>query len=101
MKRCSKCKQLHTLDSYAKLTRGKDGRRAQCKACDKKYRNSNKKPQMPAEDDEYTINSATMRNHLYLHFGFEDHRPNTSEYYNIKKYHKDSINIITTIKQAK
>ena len=56
---------------------------------------------MPTEEEEYTINSATMRNHLYLHFGFEDRRANTRESYDLRKYYKDSINITTTIKQAK
>lgn len=90
-RKCSKCGKYKPAEAFAKLERGVDGRRAQCKDCDRKYRNKRKKAPMPKETDEYTINSVTMMNHYYLHFGFTERRYNNSEYAELLKYEKTPI----------
>ena len=96
-KRCSKCNKVQPLSEYTKLRAGKEGLRAQCKRCDKRYRNKNKKPKMPGENDPYQVNSVTMQDHFYLHFGFQDRRYNASEYADAAKYVKAYVDT-TTIK---
>lgn len=99
-KRCSKCGRVQDLTEFTKLKAGKKGRRAQCKRCDKRYRNKNKKPRMPADGEPYQVNSVTMNDHFYLHFGYQDRRYNASEYADAAKYVKAYINT-TTIKTNK
>ena len=90
-KRCSKCGKAKPLEAYTKFAKGKDGRRAQCKECDKRYRNKRKKQALPREGDSYELNNATMSNHFYLHFGFTDRRYNATEYGDYTKYKKEYI----------
>lgn len=85
-RKCSKCGKQKPKEAYNKLPRGKDGLRAQCKECDRKYRNKRKQPPMPKEGEEYRIDSTTVRNHFYLHFGFTERRYNHTEGYDMTKY---------------
>lgn len=94
-RQCSKCGKEKDLEQFAKLKRGKHGRRAQCKTCDSSYRNENKKEKMPTDGEAYRINATTMQDHFYLHFGFTERRYNTSEWYDTKKYNIETININT------
>lgn len=41
MKTCSKCKTTKSLKDFASRSKAKDGKRSQCKECDKKYRADN------------------------------------------------------------
>lgn len=91
MKICSACKVNKPLDKFSKLFRGKLGYRAQCKACDKSYREKNQKPKMPKDNKKYEVNEITMTNHFYLHFGFSERRYKESEWYESKKYNIDPI----------
>lgn len=85
-RKCSKCGKLKPIEAFAKFEKGRDGRRAQCKECDRRYRIKRKKKPMPKEGDGYIVNSITMMNHFYLHFGFTDRRYNASEYADSVKY---------------
>jgi hypothetical protein len=99
-KRCSKCQRSQPLSEYTKLKAGKKGRRAQCKSCDKRYRHANKKPKMPKEHEDYTINKVTVGDHFYLHFGFTDRPYHQSENKQAAKYLITPLNT-TTIKTKK
>jgi hypothetical protein len=92
MKKCTKCGQEKAISEFNKFPHGKDGLRAQCKDCDKEYRKINKRGKMPQEGDEYVINSTTMQNHYYLHFGFTERIYTASEWREMSKYNIDSIN---------
>ena len=85
-RKCSQCGKYKPKEGFAKLDHGKDGVRAQCKDCDRKYRNKRKRLPMPKEGDEYRIDETTVRNYFYLHFGFTDRRYNHSEGYEMSKY---------------
>ena len=60
---------MKPLDDFAKFIRGKHGHRAQCKACDSDYREQ-RGLKIPMEHMEYDVNDETMKNHMFLHFGF-------------------------------
>ena len=66
---CTKCKTMQSLDSYSKLINGRNGRRSQCKQCDRVY-NSSKGLRVPLESSNYVLNRVTMMNHMYIHFGW-------------------------------
>ena len=85
-RKCSQCGKYKPKDGFNKMPRGKDGRRSQCKDCDRKYRNKRKRSPMPKEGEEYRIDSTTLRNHFYLHFGFTERRYNHTEGYEMNKY---------------
>jgi len=55
---------------------------------------------MPGENEAYEVNSVTMSDHFYLHFGFQDRRYNASEYADAAKYVKAYVDT-TTIKTNK
>ncbi len=90
-RKCSKCEKYKPREAFAKLERGVDGRRAQCKDCDRKYRNKRKRVPMPSEHETYIINETTMMNHFYLHFGFTERRYNPSEGAELRKYEKEPL----------
>lgn len=41
-KQCTKCGEVKALDTFSASKRGKHGRRAYCKNCERKYRQENK-----------------------------------------------------------
>jgi len=88
---CSKCKKEKNLDQFNKLIRGLDGRRAQCKSCDKQYARQ-RGLKIPQSGAEYKLNKTTMMNHMYIHFGFWEAKMTTIERdqqrKDLKKYYK-------------
>jgi len=80
------------LDQFSKLIRGRNGRRAQCKACDKRY-SEERGLRIPQEGGEYKVNKQTMKNHMYLHFGFWESRFTSVERdqgrRDLRKYYKE------------
>ena len=42
MKQCSKCKQVKPIDQFANRKRNPDGKKYQCKQCEKDYRDANR-----------------------------------------------------------
>lgn len=82
-KTCSSCKRDKDLSDFGKLPSGKGGYRAQCIECDKRYqaryRAMTKKN--PGKTEEYRVDSHTVHNHFYIHFGFtSDLKPYNNEY---------------------
>ena len=77
-KTCSKCKREKPLDQFNKLIRGRDGRRAQCKTCDKNYAEQ-RGLIIPKEGAKYELNKSTMMNHMYIHFGWWESKMTTIE----------------------
>jgi len=99
-RKCSKCNKTKTIDSFSKLVRGKDGYRSQCKECDKAYRDVNKKPVMPRDGEPFRLDTNTVHNHFYIHFGFTEYRYNPSEWSESAKYIINKT-ITTTTKNNK
>lgn len=85
-KKCNKCKRFKELNQFYAMGHGKMGVKSHCIDCEKSYRDSKRKAPMPKEGDEYVIDSNTMRNHFYLHFGFTDRIPVLSELSVASKY---------------
>jgi hypothetical protein len=69
MRKCTKCGEIKPLDEYNRHESYKDGHRRQCKRCDQLYRENKGTAKMPKK---YEINDQTLRNHMYLHFGFNE-----------------------------
>jgi NAD-dependent SIR2 family protein deacetylase len=89
-KECSKCKKMKPIDEFAKFIRGKNGHRAQCKACDSDYREQ-RGLRIPMEDVEYKVNAETMKNHMFLHFGFWESKKASNHNHmskELRKYYK-------------
>lgn len=91
-KECTKCGEVKALDRFSRLAHGKDGRRGQCKACDKAYSQKVNK-RIPVDSAKYEINQQTMRNHMFLHFGFWEPQRGSMERMqdrrDIRKYYKE------------
>ena len=101
MKReCIKCKKEHPIEDFYPLEKGRDGRRARCKYCEKEYRDANKKPVMPRDGEPFRLDTNTVHNHFYIHFGFTEYRYNPSEWSERAKYIIDKP-ITTTTKNNK
>ncbi len=66
---CSKCKNERPILEFNKLIRGRGGRRAQCKHCDKRY-SEQRGLNIPQEGGNYKLTNQTMMNHMYIHFGW-------------------------------
>lgn len=93
-KECSKCQKTKPLDDFAKFIRGKHGHRAQCKACDSDYREQ-RGLKIPMEHMEYDVNDETMKNHMFLHFGFwESNKASAHNHIRreVKKYYQPEQN---------
>mgnify|MGYP006969454174 CR=1 FL=1 len=90
---CTQCKREKPIEEFAVLRRLSTGRRAQCKACDSKYRGEKRGTIAPQDGDIYELNQATMKNHMKLHFGFYESRKHTDfermrERRDIRKYYR-------------
>lgn len=90
---CTKCKREKPIDDFAILKRLSSGRRAQCKACDSKYRGEKRGSIVPQDGDVYELNQPTMKNHMKLHFGFYESRKHTEfermrERRDVRKYYQ-------------
>jgi len=57
------------LDAFSKMVNGREGKRSQCKECDR-LDASKKGLRVPTERSKYTLNKTTMMNHMYIHFGW-------------------------------
>jgi len=68
-RKCSKCNDEKPLESFSKMVNGREGKRSQCKECDR-LDASKKGLRVPTERSKYTLNKTTMMNHMYIHFGF-------------------------------
>ena len=99
-RKCTKCSKIKPIEDFTKLARGKEGRRSQCKACDKDYRVKHKKPVMPRDGEAFKLDTDTVHNHFYIHFGFTEYRYNPSEWSERAKYIIDKT-ITTTTKNNK
>lgn len=92
---CTKCRTERPLNEFANFSRGANGRRAQCKHCDKAYAQKIGK-RLSTESEDYAVNQSTMRNHMYLHFGFWEPARTAMERMqdrrDIKKYYRPEQN---------
>jgi len=87
---CTKCKKTKPLNEFSKFIRGKHGYRAQCKRCDSDYREQ-RGLKIPMENMAYEVNNETMKNHMFLHFGFwESTKASAHQHirYEVKKYYQ-------------
>ena len=88
---CTKCKNERPIDEFNKLIRGRNGRRAQCKHCDKRY-SEQRGLNIPQEGGEYKLNKTTMMNHMYIHFGWWESKMTAVERdqqrRDVRKYYK-------------
>jgi len=87
---CTKCKKTKPLNEFSKFIRGKHGYRAQCKRCDSDYREQ-RGLKIPMENMAYEVNNETMKNHMFLHFGFWDLTKASAHQhirYEVKKYYQ-------------
>lgn len=66
---CSKCKEEKELKHFARLTDTKSGHRPKCKTCSKEYKKE-RGLHIPQASEKYVVDKYTMRNHMYIHFGF-------------------------------
>lgn len=92
---CSKCNNERPLDEYNKLIRGRGGRRAQCKHCDKRY-SEQRGLKVPQEPENYVLDKQTMMNHMYIHFGWWESKMTAIErdqrHRDMRKYYKQEQN---------
>lgn len=88
---CTKCKTERPVEQYNKLIRGRGGRRAQCKHCDKRY-SEQRGLNIPQEGGEYKLNKQTMMNHMFIHFGWWESKMTAVERdqqrRDVRKYYK-------------
>lgn len=72
-RKCKKCQEIKEVTEFGKLSHGRDGLRSQCLECDKKYQNAYRRAKavLPKEGEAYQLTRETMRNHMYIHFGFD------------------------------
>jgi len=68
-KKCSKCKEEKELKHFARLTESKSGYRPKCKSCSKQYKKE-RGLHIPQDSEKYVVDKYTMRNHMFMHFGF-------------------------------
>jgi len=91
-KKCRKCEVIKDITDFGMLSHGRDGRRTQCLECDRNYQKEYRSARAttPKEGQDYLLNSETMRNHFYIHFGFtiEDKENWRLDY---SKYHKTPL----------
>lgn len=92
---CTKCKNERPIEEYNKLIRGRNGRRAQCKHCDKRY-SEQRGLNIPQEGGEYKLNKQTMMNHMFIHFGWWESKMTSVErdqqQRDVRKYYKPEQN---------
>lgn len=93
---CSKCKKKKPLDKFSKLANGREGKRAQCKRCDHDYQ-AQRGLKVPQESSEYKLTRQTMRNHMYIHFGWWESSKTAIErdqaQRDVRKYYKEELKI--------
>ena len=93
---CTKCKKERPIEQFNKLIRGRGGRRAQCKHCDRRY-SEQRGLKVPQEPAEYTLNKQTMMNHMYIHFGWWESKITAIERdqqrRDVRKYYKEEKQI--------
>lgn len=80
------------MDQFNKLIRGRGGRRAQCKHCDRQY-SEQRGLKVPQEPSEYKLTKQTMMNHMYIHFGWWESKMTAIERdqqrRDLRKYYKE------------
>lgn len=89
---CRKCGKVKPLSQFNRLIRGAHGVRAQCKQCESDYRSA-RGLNVPQEPSRYEINADTIKNHMYIHFGWWE-SVNTSierdqRNRDVRKYYKE------------
>lgn len=102
-KKCTKCEVIKPINEFGLLPHGKDGRRTQCLECDRKYQKAYRraKASTPKEGEAYLLNSETIRNHFYIHFGFTIEEKENWRL-DFAKYHKKPIiDQINSLKRRK
>jgi hypothetical protein len=57
------------LKHFARLTDTKSGYRPKCKTCSKQYKRE-RGLHIPQASEKYVVDKYTMRNHMFIHFGF-------------------------------
>ena len=93
---CTKCKKKKAIDQFSKMTRGHNGRRAQCKRCDHDYQ-AQRGLKIPQEGGEYKLTRQTMMNHMFIHFGWWESSRTSVErdqsQRDVRKYYKEEQRI--------
>lgn len=102
-KKCKNCEEIKLIEEFGRIVNGRDGRRAQCLSCDKKYQREYrlKKKKMPTERDGYQLTERTMRDHFYIHFGFTEERKQNWRVDYSKYYQKPLIDKYNELKRKK
>lgn len=91
-KKCKKCTAIKEITHFGRLSHGRNGRRSQCLECDKRYQRQyrSNRAKTPAEGHDYELTQETMKNHFYIHFGFNIlDRENWR--YDYQKYYKEPL----------
>lgn len=89
-RKCKKCQKIKDVSEFGKLPHGKNGLRSQCLECSSKYQREYRRNKAKTPSDQYVINSNTLRDHFYIHFGFNiDYRENWRTDY--MKYYKTPV----------
>lgn len=103
LRKCKNCEQIKSVEEFGRIINGRDGRRAQCLSCDKKYQREYrlKRKKMPRLDEEYQLTERTMRDHFYIHFGFRDEYKENWRIEYTKYYQKPLIDKYNEIKKNK
>ena len=67
-KKCRKCGEVKSVDEFSKDASKKDGKKNQCKACDKAYRQANKEKAAEYGKAYYQANKEKMREQMKAHY---------------------------------
>jgi len=81
-KKCTKCGEVKSLDEFTNAKKGKHGKNARCKSCDKLYYKSNKERIKQRQKGYYLKNKKDILNNA------KRYREDNSE--NIKRYREDN-----------
>ena len=93
-RKCTRCGKIKPLNHFARYVKVKNKYRSQCKKCTKDHRAS-RGLTIPRENTPYQLTQQTMRNHMYIHFGWWEPQRTALERHqhqmDVKKYYKEEI----------